>query len=278
MLRRAPAAPLRPFVETLWLSDAPALGAREIVLPTGAMHVVVRLSDTPLVVYERATDATGRDLGCALVGGARTTAYVRDVSRPTRSVGAQLRPGAAELLFGVPADTLAERHTRLDDLWGPSAAEARDRIRAAASPADQLDAFERILLAQLPRVGAVHPVVEHALARLSLGDGVAAVVATTGYSHRAFIELFRRAVGLTPKRWARVQRLSRVIAAPPTTPWADVAHAVGYSDQAHLSREFRELVGVTPGAYRAAAPARSHHVVVKNVQDGPGGRKHGGRT
>lgn len=275
---RAPSAPLRPFVEVLWLSDAPALGARELVLPTGAMHVVIRLTDTPLVLFEHAVAAAGRELGCALVGGARTSAYVRDVSLPTRSVGAQLRPGAAELLFGVPADALAERHTRLDDLWGPSTHEARDRIRAAASPADQLDAFERVLLARLPRVAAARPVVAHALARLALGDDVAAVVATTGYSHRAFIELFRRAVGLTPKRWARVQRLSQVIALPSSTSWAEVAHAVGYSDQAHLAREFRALVGVTPGAYRAAAPVQPHHVVVKNLQDAPTGRKHGGRS
>lgn len=277
-LRRLPGSRLRPFVETLWVSDAPALGPREIVVPTGATHLVFRLTDTPLVLYDHVGDATGHDLGCAIVGGARTSAYVRDVSRPTRSVGAQLRPGVAELLFGVPAEALAERHTRLDDLWGAAARGARDRMRAAPSPADQLDAFERVLAERLPVIGALHPVVAHALGRLALGDDVAAVVATTGYSHRAFIELFRRAVGLAPKRWARVQRLSRALAAPPSAPWAVVADAAGYSDQAHLAREFRALTGVTPGAYRAAAPAQSHHVVVKNLQDAPKQPKHRGGT
>ncbi|MDO9015871.1 MAG: AraC family transcriptional regulator [Deltaproteobacteria bacterium] len=274
MLRRAPAAPLRPFVETLWLSDAPALGPREIVLPTGAMHVVVRLSDTPLVVYDSLDDPTGRELGCAVVGGARTTAYVRDMSRPTRAVGASLWPGAAELLFGVPADALAGRHTRLDALWGAFTRELRDRVRAAATPADQLDEFERLLTSRLHRGGGVHPAVGYALERLRHGDPVAAVVGATGYSHRAFNALFLRAVGLTPKRWGRVQRLSRALAQPAETPWTEVAHAAGYSDQAHLTREFRAMAGITPGRWRAAAPSEPRHVLVKNVQDGgrAGGR------
>lgn len=193
-------------------------------------------------------------------------------------MGAQLRPGVAELLFGVPAEALAERHTRLDDLWGHSAREARDRIRAAPSLAAQLDAFERVLTDRLPLAGRVHPVVAHALGRLALGDEVAAVVGSTGYSHRAFIELFRRAVGVAPKRWARVQRLSRVLAAPPTAPWVVVAQEAGFSDQAYLARESRALAGLTPGEYRAAAPPQSHHVVVKNLQDGPPRPKHRGRT
>lgn len=277
MLCRPPHPLLRPFVSTLWASDAPAAGSREIVLPTGAMHLVLRLTDAPLIVYDGAAPG-GRELGCALVGGARTAAYVRDVSRPSRSVGAMLRAGAAELLFGVPADALAERHTRLDDLWGASAAEARDRVRAAASPADQLDVFERVLAARLPRAGALPPVVADALARLDSGDDVAAVVGASGYSHRAFIEVFRRAVGLTPKRWGRVRRLARALGQPGGAPWAEVAHAAGYSDQAHFAREFRAMAGVTPGAYRAAAPAQTHHVPVRNLQDPPGRGGHGGRT
>lgn len=60
-------------------------------------------------------------MGSAIVGGARLGYYVRDVAEPVWSVGAELLPGAAPLLLGIPADEIAERHTSLEDLWGSGA-------------------------------------------------------------------------------------------------------------------------------------------------------------
>src|SRR4051812_39285919 len=116
---RVPNAALRPFVTMLWASDAPPEPGvtRERMLPTGAMHVVFRLDDAPLRLFDDLGDEVGRSVGHAMVGGARSRFYVRDVSLRTRSVGAMLRPGAAPLVLGIPAAELAEHHTPLADLW-----------------------------------------------------------------------------------------------------------------------------------------------------------------
>jgi AraC-like DNA-binding protein len=269
-LTRAPRPALRPFVRSLWaidLAGEPALGpARERVLPAGSMHLAIRLSDDPLRVFDGVDDATGRAMGLAVVGGARAGFYVRDVSRPARSVGAELEPGASALLFGAPADALAERHTPLDELWGRAAAEARERLDAARGLDERLDLLEALLAARLPRVRAVHPAVAHALGRLHEGAEVGAVIDETGYSHRRFLDLFRSAVGLGPKVYCRVRRFHAAIerlAASPGAACADVAAAVGYSDQAHMTREFREFAGVSPKAYRALAPNSARHVPVR---------------
>ncbi len=257
-MNRVPLPALRPFVQTLWASASAPTAERERVLPTGAMHLVLRLSDTPLRVYADARDPIGRTIGCAVIGGARATAYIRDVSQPVVSVGAMLRPGAAELLFNVPAHALAECHTTLDAVWGRAAAEFRDEIRAEASLAAQLAKFEALLAARLPRIRGIDPVVAHALARFAMTTDVAAVVAETGYSHRHFIEQFRRGVGLSPKVYCRVQRFQRAIVAAPSLAWADVAADAGYSDQPHLVRDFRAIAGMTPSRYRAVAPGSRH--------------------
>jgi AraC-like DNA-binding protein len=262
MLRRAPRPELAPFVRRVWAADGDApCGDRELVLPTGTMHVVIRL-DEPLRVFDGLTGAAPRNLGHAIIGGARAAPYVRDVSRPVRSVGAQLRPGVAELLLGVPAIELAERHTRLDDLWGGAAAELRERLALALDAGQRLALFEAALLARLPRVRALHPAIAHALAQFARADDVAGVVAEVGYSHRRFIALFHHAVGLTPKRYCRVQRLQRAIPELARRSLAEVAAGAGYSDQAHLTREFRALAGVSPGAYRALSPESPHHLVL----------------
>jgi len=126
--------------------------------------------------------------------------------------------------------------------------------------------FERVLVARVPRLRGIDPVVAHALARFTVTDDVAAIVDETGYSHRHFIEQFRRGVGLTPKVYCRVQRFQRALAAPPTTGWAAVAADAGYSDQPHLVRDFRAIAGLTPSKYRALAPDGSRHVRVDSPQ------------
>jgi len=65
--------------------------------------------------------------------------------------------------------------------------------------------------------------------------------------------VFRRATGVPPhsfqlqERVARVQRLLRA-----GSSIADVAYFCGFSDQSHLARTFKKVVGVTPGVFRAA--------------------------
>ena len=73
------------------------------MLPSGDMHLVFRLDDAPLRLFDGAHDAVGQRAATALVGGARASFYARELAAPSASVGAMLRPGAAELLFGVPA-------------------------------------------------------------------------------------------------------------------------------------------------------------------------------
>ena len=187
----------------LWAVDEPVgtvrADRREHVLPTGHMHLVIRLRQDPLRIFAGPHDRVGTLAGHALIGGARDTFYSREVSGPQCSVGAQLRPGGAEALLGIPAGELAGRHTTLDDVWGAAAASMRDRL--AGLPLDaRLDALEAMLLARLPRVRAMHPAVAHVLSEFTVRCDVGHVIAETGYSHRTVIGLFRDSVGLAPKQ------------------------------------------------------------------------------
>lgn len=267
VLTRAPRPALQPFVDTLWAIEPSGVHAgappREHVLPTGQMHLAIRLSGGPLRLFDRAADAAGRVVGHAVVGGARAGFYVRDTSQPGCSVGAQLRPGAAEALFGVPADELAGRHTPLEDLWGRDVDWIREQLAEPAMLHQRIDRLESIIAARLSTRRVMHPAVPYALERLRADSRIASVLAATGCSHRTLISLFRRSVGLAPKEYCRVLRFRRVLRAlstPGARPLADVAIEAGFSDQAHFSREFRIFAGVTPTEYRRASPDLPYHL------------------
>jgi AraC-like DNA-binding protein len=82
------------------------------------------------------------------------------------------------------------------------------------------------------------------------------LAAEAGLSVHHLIRAFRRATGLTPHAYLVDVRIRHARAAlrGGAAP-ADVAAALGFADQAHLTRQFKARVGVGPGAYRRAAAA-----------------------
>jgi len=264
LVTRAPRPALRPFVKLMWAAEpepglAAAPPASEHVLPTGDMHLAFRLSGPPL----RLLGADAATLGHAVVGGARSTHYVREVVA-SRSVGVQLHPGASWPLFGVPASALAETHTPLELLWGLDAERALAQLHAAANVQERLDLMEALLALRLPQVHGLHPAVAQGLRDLHAGASIQDTVRHSGYSHRRFIELFRDTTGLAPKLYSRVLRFQDVLRRLPAAPdVAQLAYESGYSDQAHFQRDFRAFAGLTPQAWRRSAPEHSHHVRVR---------------
>lgn len=261
---RSPSPALRAFASRLWWSAAPAApqDALEHVLPTGQMHLVFRLAGPPLCVL----DGQGRTIiGEPVIGGARTSFYAKESCAPVVSVGVQLLPGAARALFGPSAADFADAHTPLSAVWGGDAARALETIAAAGDPQRQLATLDALLCARIRAGRALQAPLRWALQQLAGGEArIDTLARDSGYSHRGFIALFREAAGMSPKRYARVQRFQQALAAlqAGTATLAELAVAAGYSDQAHMTREFQAMAGLSPGAYRGLAPAAAHHVAI----------------
>ena len=67
-----------------------------------------------------------------------------------------------------------------------------------------------------------------------------------------FLRLFCAQVGMPPHTYllnVRIRQAQRLIQLG--QPLAEVAYAVGFSSQSHLTRRFKPIVGVTPGQYAA---------------------------
>lgn len=73
----------------------------------------------------------------------------------------------------------------------------------------------------------------------------------TGLSSSYFCAAFRASTGVPPHRWQMRIRIDKAKAMieRPAAILADVAVAVGFADQAHLTRVFRQIEGTTPAAW-----------------------------
>ncbi|SDJ93247.1 transcriptional regulator, AraC family [Pseudomonas delhiensis] len=80
-----------------------------------------------------------------------------------------------------------------------------------------------------------------------------ALAAAVNLSPFHFARVFRKATGLPPHAWVKQRRLeqARALLKGGCAP-ASVAAQLGYADQSHLSRQFKQAYGVAPGEYRLA--------------------------
>lgn len=87
--------------------------------------------------------------------------------------------------------------------------------------------------------------------RMTCPPGLAEIAADLGLSRYQVVRAFRDDVGMPPYAWMAQHRVARarLLLEKGRRP-AEVASLVGFADQAHLTRWFRRVVGVTPGAYR----------------------------
>jgi AraC-like DNA-binding protein len=158
-------------------------------------------------------------------------------------------------------------------LAGPASrasASLRERLLEASTPTDALAVTEAILLGQLTGADAPDPAVVAAAGALSRGVRVGEVAADLGLLPRTLRRRFTAQVGLTPKRFARVQRMQRLVRGldgQRDADWAALAAGHGYADQSHLADEFRELAGVTPGEYLRSRVNGPNHLRVTEHED-----------
>jgi AraC-like DNA-binding protein len=106
--------------------------------------------------------------------------------------------------------------------------------------------------------GAVARLVMTRLAdELTCPPGLAEMAAAAGLSRYQLVRSFRAEVGMPPYAWLAQHRVSRArLLLEQGHPPAEAALLTGFADQAHLTRWFRRVVGVTPGAYRAGVAAQ----------------------
>lgn len=236
--RRLPEPDAGALVRWFWIAQwdvAPGGVSRQTLLPFHALNLVV-----------------GSE-GVA-VSGASTRRGHRDLTGRGWVVGALLRPAAVPRFCADPTALLDGEMSLVEpDLFelvaepfgraSPDIGEACRRFSAWMVGAVSRPSGEGMLAnALIERIEADPRIVrvEHA------ADAI-------GLSVRTVQRLTRRYVGLTPLaliRRRRLQEAAEHVRTDPGCSLVDVAVQFGYADQAHLVRDFRDVLDFTPGQYR----------------------------
>lgn len=238
-------AALRPWVSSIGITAA-----------TSPPDTVVHLPDTAaLLVY---CTTTGGERGL-LAMGPRTRASYFAADRAGCSIKIRLRPGRARPLLGVPVREMIDRALPLGELWGePGDRLAADLARIGNDVPALTRRIEQALLdhlasrpaAELYRSDLTYDAARILSARARF-EPVGAIARRLAISERQFRTVFTDGVGMSPKRFVRIDRVRTVLAGVREAHWSQLAIRAGYYDQSHMTAEFRKIMGIPPGAYAA---------------------------
>ena len=167
-----------------------------------------------------------------------------------------LAPLGAYALLGVPLREISGQTVDLVDVFGADGRRLAETVREAPEWRRRFGLVDEFLLRRTERAPRPAPEVGWAWQQLSRTGGsapIGRIAVEVGWSHKHLIAKFRQQIGLPPKTVARLIRFSQVLAGVEQQPvsWPDLAATAGYSDQAHLVRDFREFTGTTPTDFAA---------------------------
>ncbi|GAA4570857.1 helix-turn-helix domain-containing protein [Planotetraspora kaengkrachanensis] len=170
-----------------------------------------------------------------------------------RVLGTRFRPGGFRPFLGGPVSQLTGRFVEISEMYGAAGAALVEQVLAEPDARAAIALIERFLRSLGPNqdptaeeVAALVAMVESDMSMTRVDE----LAARSGRSVRSLQRLFRDYVGVGPKWVIRrfrlheaAERVHRGI------DLATLAAELGYTDQAHLTRDFTAAVGMPPAAY-----------------------------
>ncbi|APU16796.1 MULTISPECIES: helix-turn-helix domain-containing protein [Actinoalloteichus] len=237
--KHLPAPEIAPFVEYYWTIhwDLPdGRSHRQWVIPHPTVHLV----------FDPA--------GSALYGVMRGR-YSRLLSGTGHVLGVRFRPAGVRPFLTGPVSALTDRVLPVAESFGPVADQQARAVLDVAESSALVAAADEFLRPRLPEKDPMTPVVAEMVRSIVEDPGmvrVDAVAERFDIGVRTLQRLFAEYVGVPPK-WvllrSRVHEAVERAGDGDIVNWARLACDLGYSDQAHLTRDFTRAVGQSPARY-----------------------------
>ncbi|MFZ6779906.1 DUF6597 domain-containing transcriptional factor [Undibacterium sp. Ji83W] len=193
--------------------------------------------------------------GEARIYGVHSGRFMRTLRGKERVFGIKFKPGGFFPFYRQAVAQLGNTSIDVTDCFGKDGADFCAQILAANDVQAMCTAAEAFLLRHLPPADEQVSHISTWLTQIEQDRSIVTVedvMAIAGTDKRSLQRLFQKYVGIGPKWVIQRYRLHEALAqvqAGKTLSWTDLAQELGYFDQAHFVRDFRQLVGMTPREY-----------------------------
>lgn len=189
--------------------------------------------------------------------GAATGVFETTLAGSGRVFATKFWPGAFRPFFGRAVSGLSDTWVPMEAVFSRTSEDLQEEFAGLNDPVGMAERMEEMVRARLPgpdeKAGLARRIVTFAEANLELVSA-SELAEAFGMGLRALQRLFDEYVGVSPK-WVidRYRMLEAVEAlnAGGTETLTELAHRLGYFDQAAFNHAFEKLTGAAPGVFRA---------------------------
>jgi AraC-like DNA-binding protein len=235
----SPSADLKFFIERYWtirwdLRGQPPYCTEH--LPDPSVHVVVE--DSLSGVFGAARGKFSR-----LVEGAGWAFCIK------------FRPGAFCPFANIPISRLGNKTISLCDVFGADGNILETTIRAAGDTEEKIEIAEGFLRSRQPEpddsIALIHQIIECVTTNRAITKSYS-LESHFNITERTLQRLFSRYVGVSPSwviRRCRIHEAVDQLDQGEIIDWPTLAVTLGYFDQAHFIKDFKKIIGLSPGNY-----------------------------
>jgi AraC-like DNA-binding protein len=198
--------------------------------------------------------------GLYFVGNRDTSTLIHSSSQKTGFIAIEFKPFGAYPIFGIPMHETTNRLLDSDEVFSRWGREVREALRNREGVGRKVDFIQEQLVKLLQKNNRLNGLVEFCVLTLKDSHGrmsIGELGRKTGYTRRYLNLLFREHVGLSPKVLAGIFRFQKFY-----VKWAggqsfdllkEDLHE-HYFDQAHFTKEFRQMTGYSPQRFTREVP------------------------
>lgn len=192
----------------------------------------------------------------AMVFGQITKPYYVQPTGQVNTFAVRFYPYGFSNLISQPIQELADKETPLIELFEKETAlELEQKIISASSTSGRIEIIENFLLERLADQTTVETIVKSTIDALSEAKGsisINEILKEDASKRRSLERKFSKQVGISPKQLGKIIRLQaalKLILNNQNESLTQVAYESEYYDQAHFTKDFKELTGTSPKEY-----------------------------
>lgn len=252
---------LAGYIECYWsaYSEKPPFQEQERLIPDGTIEVMFNFGDN----YTQITKESKSEIKGSHIIGLRRKALVISQTARQDFFSTRFRLGGTYPFFKIPVHLFTDGFFSLRELLGKEIAELESRLYDEKDNDARVQLADRYWLSKL-QADNDYRFVETAMPMLSRMSNVKAVANSFGCGYKMMERKFNQVLGLSPAELLKVSRFNKAVLQMYSCRFnslTDVAHAVGYYDQSHFIREFKQLTDLAPRDF-----LKSQFTIVQVIQ------------
>lgn len=255
-LKFLPSKQLEPFIECyfIWHSVSEPVQNLEVESPPNGFCSIVFNCGDPYFLQNKKYERL--PVPAIFISGQAIYSYKLFLNGNISMAGIVFKPAGLASLFNLPVYEFTEERIALGKVFKESIiAGVVSAIQKQQEPAEKAKLLEAFVLMQAGEKLPEPDAIDEAANKIVQSNGLLHVnelIEQAYMSRRNFERKFFKKVGLSPKYYARIRRMSYIgnlIAGKAKVDWPEVFHNCEYYDQSHFIKDFIEFTGRSPQQY-----------------------------